>query len=150
MQPDIAAVVASLTLPSGITLRAWTEADFPAIQQLTRAEGWTTQDIHPDELRAAWQHSWPALVVVEGAGEESGGVIIGSVRAITDGAITVYVADLIVSPAFRGIGLGAMLVEACHRLVPTARLDLLAVADAAAFYEHIGFRPFRGYRKSFR
>lgn len=107
--------------------------------------GWTSQDAHPDDYAEAWFGSWPALVCEDGEG-----AIIGFVRAITDGAMTVYVAELLVAPARRGRGVATALLDACHVIVPTARLDLLATADAVAFYERRGYRSLRGYRRSFR
>jgi hypothetical protein len=44
--------------------------------------------------------------------------------------------------------LGALLLRVCQRLAAPARLDLLAVPEAAAFYSAQGFRPFAGFRRS--
>jgi GNAT superfamily N-acetyltransferase len=133
----------TFTLPSGVHIRAWAETDFSAIQRLSSAEGWTTVITRPDDARAAWRTSWPALVAV------ADGAVIGFVRALTDGAVTCYVADLLVAPAWRGQGLGAALLDACHQLFPTVRFDLLSLDDAAGFYEAQEFRPLRGFRKSY-
>jgi ribosomal protein S18 acetylase RimI-like enzyme len=52
--------------------------------------------------------------------------VVGFLRTLSDGAVTTYVAGLLVAPAWRGRGLGRTLLDACQALVPTTRLDLLA------------------------
>ncbi len=144
-QHQLEIVLKTLSIPEGIQLRAWQEADFPAIQRLTAQQGWLTPTTRPTEALLAWRHSWPALVVTEG--EE----VIGFVRALTDGEVTTYIADLLVAPRYRRRGLGRLLVEACHALYPHTRLDLISEEDAVPFYRRERFRDMgRGMRKSFR
>ena len=76
-------------------------------------------------------------------------MVVGFLRALSDGAVTTYVAEVLVAAGHRGRGIGTALLEACHRLCPETRIDLLSTADASAFYEAGGFRAFAGYRKSF-
>ncbi len=142
MGVDLTGTLGDLSLPPGIRLRAWQEGDFTAIQVMSSAEGWQTPMHRPDEARAAWRASWPALVALKG--DE----VVGFLRAVSDGAITTYIAEMAVAPAYRGHGLGRALVEACYRLVPSTRLDLLSMESSVPFYEASGFRPFKGYRKS--
>ena len=78
-------------LPPGIAVRPWTEADFPAIQRLSRAEGWPTPVERPDAALAAWRRSWPALVAAHG------GEVVGFLRALSDGEVTTYVAEVLVA-----------------------------------------------------
>jgi len=145
-QPDVqcqvAALASALALPAGVTVRAWAEADFPAVQQLSAAESWTTPLNWPEAARQAWLRSEPALVAV------ADGAIVGFLRGLSDGGVTVYIAEVLVAPTWRGRGLGAALLELAQRLNPGARLDLLATAASRAFYERAGFRPFYGYRLS--
>ena len=138
----IGLIIKDLNLPAGITVREWFQADFPAIQALSSAEGWLSVQTRPAEALRAWENSWPALVVTS---EER---VIGFLRAISDGEITTYIAEILVAPAWRGKGLGKLLLEVCHRLVPTTRFDLLSLEKAANFYQGNGFREFRGFRKS--
>jgi 8-oxo-dGTP pyrophosphatase MutT (NUDIX family)/GNAT superfamily N-acetyltransferase len=134
-------VLRDLAAPAGAVLRPWAEGDFPAIQSLSAAEGWTTPTARPEASLASWRAAWPALVAV------ADGAVVGFLRAVSDGAVSTYVGEVIVAPAWRGRGLGAALLEAYHALAPTTRLDLLAIPEAAAFYEHIGFQPFAGFRR---
>ncbi len=40
------------------------------------------------------------------------------------------------------------LLAAAQDLVPGSRLDLLATSGSRSYYEHLGFRPFFGFRIS--
>lgn len=141
---QLASALAAVTLPSGIAIRPWNEGDFPVIQRLSDNEGWPTPSARPTEALWSWQWSWPALVAT--ADTE----VVGFVRGLTDGAVTTYIAELLVAPVWRGTGIGAALVETCHALYPSARLDLLSTAQAERFYTKTGFRSFTGFRKSYR
>jgi GNAT superfamily N-acetyltransferase len=139
------AALSTIPLPVGIHIRPWSEADFPALQRLFAEQGWTTPLNRPEEARAAWQASWPALVMTEGE------QVIGVVRGLTDGEITTYIAELLVAPTHRHRGLGRLLLDACHALHPHTRLDLIASDEANAFYKTRGFRLVgEGLRKSYR
>jgi GNAT superfamily N-acetyltransferase len=144
-QSHLASILPQLAFPSGISLRAWTEADFPAIQRLSSLEGWPTPASRPEEALTAWRHSWPALMAVD---DEA---VIGFVRAITDGEITLFVAELLVDAPYRGQGIGRLLLDACHRLFPHTRIELFSTETSASFYAYHGFRPVgAGFRKSYR
>ena len=125
-----------------MTVRRWEVADFPAVQALFVAEGWPTPRDRPDVAQAAWRCSTPVLVA------EAAGAIVGFLRGLGDGGLTVYVAELLVRPDWRGRGVATTLLVEAQRLNPGARLDLLATEASAPFYERLGFRPFRGYRLS--
>ena len=140
-QSDVAAVVSTLRLPPRVTIRAWDEADFSAIEYLFQAEGWSTPLKRLDNARKAWRHSWPTLVAV------SADAVIGFSRALSDGAVTTYVAALLVAPAWRRQGIASALLEVSQRLCPGSQLDLLATAASQPFYERVGFRSFAGYRR---
>lgn len=135
-------VAAQLSLPAGVGLRAWREDDYGAVRDLAVAEGWSTLRDRPADGLAAWQRSWPALVATH---EQA---IVGFARALTDGAVTIYVADLLVAPTWRGQGLGRALLATCHLLLPTTRIDLLSTTGADEFYRGQEFRAFPGFRKS--
>lgn len=128
--------------PEGVAIRPWAEADFPAVQALSAAEGWRTAAERPTAAVAAWRASFPALVA------EADGAVVGFLRAVSDRAVTTYVADVLVAPAWRGRGLATALLDACHALVPATRLDLLSVPGAVAFYERSGFTSFAGFRRT--
>jgi GNAT superfamily N-acetyltransferase len=141
---DIQTITRLLTLPPGVGIRPWVEGDFPAVQRLSEAEGWPTPLERPAEALAAWRRSWPTLVAV--AEQE----VIGFCRALSDGSVTTYIAELLVAPGWQGQGIGSALLEASQRLCPGSRLDLLAMETSRRFYERVGFRPFYGFRLSWQ
>lgn len=144
-QNQLEAALKTMTIPPGIQLRCWAEADFPAVHHLSALQGWPTAHNRAEEALIAWQHSWPALVITE---EES---IIGFVRGLTDGKITTYIAELLIDPRHRGKGLGRLLLDVCHALHPHTRLDLISTEEADPFYKAHGFRYVgEGLRKSYR
>jgi len=139
--------LAQLTMPAGVGCRAWTVDDFLAIQQLSNAEGWPTPQRRPDDALAAWHNSWPALVAVEAEREEH---VIGFVRSITDGSITLYVMELLVDVRYRSRGIGQMLLDTCHYLYPHTRIELMALETSQSYYRSHGFRLIgEGFRKSY-
>jgi len=142
-QRQTAAALSELVLPAGAQIRAWADADFPDIQRLSSAEGWPTPMARPDQALESWRNAWPTLVAV------ADGALVGFVRALTDGEVTMYIAELLVVPGWRGRGLGLALLDACHLLHPHTRLDLLSTESADRFYEANGFRRFQGFRKSY-
>lgn len=138
------AILATLPLPQGISIRLWDEKDFPVIQRLSDRAGWSTPTERPNDALRAWHHSSPTLLAT--SDEE----VIGFVRAITDGAVTMYICELLVAPEWRSMGIGSALLDACHALYSSTRLDLLSTESADVFYGARGFQAFRGFRKSYR
>jgi GNAT superfamily N-acetyltransferase len=139
---DLEAIVETIALPAGIIIRAWAEADFPAIQQLSQAEGWSTPLIRPDDALEAWRRSWPTLVAIQGD------TLIGFCRSLSDGLITTFVAELLVAPSWRRRGIAGALLDVTQQLSPGSRLDLLSTSEGQSFYQQAGFRPFPGFRRS--
>lgn len=143
-QQQLSRALEQVELPSEIMIRAWTEEDFPAIQRLSSTEGWTSPTRRSADSLRAWQNSRPALVALKND------VVVGFVRALTDGAITMYIAELLVDVHTRNAGIGRALLETCHQLYPTVRMDLLAADGSRAFYEACGYRFMHdGMRKSY-
>ena len=141
-QSAVAAATSKLSLPQGVSIRAWIEEDFSEIQRLSRGEGWPTPEERPAEALHAWQQSWPVLVATK---DER---VIGFVRALTDEEVTMYIAELLVDARWRGRGVGRSLLEACHNLHPHTRQDLLSTEGSDAFYQAFAFRGFAGFRKN--
>lgn len=127
--------------PNGVTIRDWQDSDFPAIQRLSEAEGWPSPTQRAAESLHSWHHAQIALVAV--IDDE----IVGFLRGLSDGAITTYIAELLVVPNWRGQGIAAALLNEAQQRFPSTRLDLLATAESSSFYERIGFHAFAGYRR---
>ena len=72
-------------------------------------------------------------------------MIIAFLRYLTDDVLTTFIAEILVDKAFRGQGLGRLLVEEIMNLHPKTRLELISEADD--FYDHLRFRNVgKGYR----
>ena len=67
---------------------------------------------------------------------------VGFARAVSDGVVFAYLADVYVLPDYRGRGLGLELVREMVERGPYARVRwLLHTADAHALYAKLGFAP---------
>lgn len=136
--------LSQIEIPIGISLRIWRENDFPAIQRLSSDEGWPTPEKRPEEALVGWKASWPTLVALDTE------QIVGFVRALTDGTITLYVMELLVVPVHRGKGIGRSLLDACHVLYPRTHIEVTAIETSQSFYSAQGFRSIgSGMRKSY-
>ncbi len=125
-----------------VSVREFCTEDFAAIQFLSQQEGWPTPVERPAEGLKAWQQSNVRLVA------EHDGQIVGFVRGLTDLAVTMYIAEILVKKDHRGKGIGTALLEECQRLHPTVRIDLLSAEASDGFYLERGFRTFSGFRRS--
>lgn len=96
-----------------------------------------------EDALKAWENSNITLVALDGD------IIVGLIRALTDGKITTYIAEIIVDTSYRGKGIGRALLDICHNLYPHARLDLLSTDGADEFYQRESFRTHMGFRKSY-
>lgn len=70
-----------------------------------------------------------------------GGEQVGFARAVTDGAVFAWIADVFVLDEHRGRGLGVWLIETILSAEPFdhLRVVLLATDDAHGLYERFGF-----------
>ncbi len=141
-QLRVDAALNRVTIPPGIIVRSWEDDDLTAVHELAKQERWTTLEHRPMDARRGWHHSWPALVATNGDKP------VGFLRALTDGEMTTYVAEIVIAATWRGKGVGKALVEVCRELCPSTRLDLLSTGAADGFYEALGFRRVQGFRKS--
>jgi GNAT superfamily N-acetyltransferase len=132
-----------ISLPDGVSIRPWQQKDFSAVQQISAAEGWVVPRERPGDMLSAWHHSWPALVALDHQG-----MIIGFLRALSDGKVTTYVAEILVIHKWRGQGIGSALLNVCHHMYPNTRLDILVPGFSDGFYERQGFTPENGFRRS--
>ena len=107
--------------------------DFDKTSEVIKASYWgegRTDEIH----RRAFAYSLCLGAYVDG--EQ-----VGFARAITDYACFAYVADVIVWPERRGLGIGKKLIAALlgHPALATVTGFSLRTSDAHSLYEHFGF-----------
>lgn len=124
-------------------IRPYEDHDFEKVIEIYKELKWTTFYSRLDDSKNAFNNSSLSLVY------EIDGEIVGFIRAITDYHITTFIPELLIKENFRGNGIGTSLIDMCHRLYPTCRIELLT-DDAADFYRKIGFdQEFIGMRKRF-
>ena len=117
------------------------EQHLAGIIRLTEAEGWPSFAADPERaLRVMTAPGVTSLVAVEE------GEVVGFARVLSDGAITSYLAEMVVAPACRGHGVGRALIEEAFRRCGTIRMDLLSEETSEGFYQSLPHRRLAGYR----
>ena len=127
-----------------IAIRDYEKNDFESIQQLNAQEGWSNLVEKRENTEKAWECSSIAYVAENGDQQ-----VIGYIRGLTDGFVSMFICELLVEVPYRGLGIGKKLLDFAHSQHPHTRLELLASASSSAFYEKYAFRPFYGFRKTF-
>lgn len=127
---------------TGLLIRPYQETDFPEIHAMNKMEGWSNLVEKHEDAKQAWGNSNIAFVA------QAGNEIIGSIRGLTDGCITLYISELIIHENYRGKGVGKKLMAHAHERYPKTRMELLASNTSHSYYETQGFRPFYGFRKT--
>jgi GNAT superfamily N-acetyltransferase len=122
------------------------EDHFEQIQELNRIEGWTQLVEQHEETFKAWKNSNAAFVVLD----EKERQMIGYIRGLSDGFVTTYICEMLIAQEFRGKGIGGKLLKYVHSLFPRTRMEMLASSTSHLFYESNNFRPFYGFRKTFK
>lgn len=112
-----------------------------AVVRITQGEQWPSFAADPE--RALRVLTAPGTVAVVAVAE---GEVVGYARALTDGALTCYLADMAIVPAHRGRGIGRRLVDEVFRRSGAQRMDLLALDEAEGFYQSLPHRRLPGYR----
>lgn len=127
-----------------IAIRDYEKNDFESIQELNAQEGWTNLVEQSERTEKAWECS-PIAYVAENGDQQ----VIGYIRGLTDGFVSMYICELLVGAPYRGLGIGKKLLDFAHSRHPHTRLELLASASSCSFYEKYAFRSFYGFRKTF-
>lgn len=126
-----------------LTIRPYRESDFPTIHHLNKEEQWNNLVMKEQDTKRAWANSSVAVVA------ELDGKVVGCLRGLTDGFVSLYICELLVSPHHRNSGIGKKLMHFVHSEYPKTRMELLASSTSRSFYEANGYRPFFGFRKTF-
>ncbi|WP_088071914.1 GNAT family N-acetyltransferase [Gottfriedia luciferensis] len=125
-----------------ITVRPYVEDDFSHIHNLNIKEKWNNLVEKSEDTQKAWENSNIKYVACF---NES---IIGYIRGLTDGNITLFVSELLIDENYRGLGIGTKLLKHVHKIYPKTRIDLLATSSSQTYYESNKFRSFYGFRKT--
>ena len=106
------------------------------IRALYAAVGWTAYTEDLPALERGFQSSLLVLAAYEG------GVLIGLIRVVGDGATVVFVQDLLVAPQKQRQGVGTALLKAVLDRYSNVRQLLLTTDNTpktVAFYKSLGF-----------
>ena len=126
-----------------VIIRSYIEDDFNEIHRFNNDEGWTNLVEKNEDTKGAWNNSNVTFIV------ESDDQIVGYIRGLTDGFISLYVCEVIIHKEYRGLNLGNELLKYVHSLYPKTRMELLASSTSRTFYEAHEFRAFYGFRKTY-
>lgn len=116
-------------------VRAIEATDTEAARRLLVAAGWDRGVDDVEQFRTLLSRSQLALVAVDD------GVVIGFLRALTDGMTNGYISMVVVDEAHRGRGVGRALVQAAMGDDPRITWVLRAGGRGGVlgFYEKLGF-----------
>ncbi|MCP3029028.1 GNAT family N-acetyltransferase [Halobacillus sp. A5] len=129
-------------MDSSFSIRSFQAKDFDAILELNSQEGWEQLAANKDETFHGWINSEPALVLT------NNDEVVGYLRGLTDGSVSLFVCELLIRRDYRGQNLGKILIEEAHSCYPSTRVEVLATSESEGYYSQQSFRPFYGFRKA--
>ncbi|MBU6259016.1 MAG: GNAT family N-acetyltransferase [Burkholderiales bacterium] len=116
-------------------IRAIRPAEIEAARLLLQENGWGSRVSNPRTFAELVGRSQIAIVAVEGE------VVVGFLRAITDGLFNGYISMVVVAETYRGRGIGAALVrEAMGQKLEMTWVLRAGRTGVSAFYEKLGFK----------
>jgi GNAT superfamily N-acetyltransferase len=118
------------------TVAQLSEAQIADLERLYQGEWWT-QGRERADIRRMLAHS-----VVVAFCETDGRRLVAFARVLTDYVYKALIFDVIVDPAYRGTGLGRMLIDAIVNhpdLREVRHFELYCLPELVPFYEQWGF-----------
>lgn len=129
-----------------VEIKVIADADRDSLKKLYQQAGWWHEsDQTPDG------NSWLDRLVKGSfcfVGAFAGEKLIGMGRAVSDGASDAYIQDVTVLEEFRGLGVGAGIVEKIVFFLQDRRIGwigLIAEPGTQPFYRRLGFAVMEGY-----
>ncbi|MGA7932008.1 MAG: GNAT family N-acetyltransferase [Kovacikia sp.] len=106
------------------------------LQELLQLAAFWAKDRRTEDLAVAIANSDPIITVWDGE------QLVGFARATSDGIYRATIWDVIIHPAYQGIGLGSKLVETVlsHPRMNRVERVYLMTTHQQRFYERIGFK----------
>jgi len=121
-----------------VELRERVESErLPQLMELFAA-GWWTSDRRADDVAAMLAASDLVFALVHRPDDK----LVGFARVLTDGVYLALVLDVLVVPDARGLGVGAMLMDAVvrhPRLAAVRSVELVCQPELFTFYRRWGF-----------
>ena len=118
-------------------------AEFDRLRKLYIEAAW----ISPDDPAVFLHRAVAGSAVAAGVFDDSG-TLIGFGRALSDGCSDAYIQDVVVSPEFRGQGLGRQIIrllESELRKVGVDWIGLVGEPGTEQFYSKLGLKSKAGY-----
>lgn len=132
-----APVPSFLKSPAGTTLHAWLSPETAhEAARLLVDEYWNQGVFSGDEIRRAHASGNPWV-----GARDANGRLVASARAISDGTKLAWIYDVVVAPAWRGLGCGQAVMRLLldHPQLRHVRRVFLGTRDAQPLYRRFGF-----------
>jgi len=103
---------------------------------------WWTKDRSKKEIKKMLKHSDIIIAIVNKKGR-----LIGFVRVLSDFVFKAEIYDVIVAKKYRGLGLGARLVQEVlthKKLKEVKQFNLQCLEEMVPFYKKFGFKEIKG------
>jgi len=125
-----------------VVIRETREIPIHQLRRLQDTTAWARGRSHA-QLQAILRHSDILLT----AWDEEAGVLVGCARVLTDFAVRALICDVIVDPAYQGLGLGRLLIEAieAHPALRDVAQIALFTTRKRDFYAHLGWDDHPGH-----
>lgn len=102
------------------------------MKMIANEEGWDYAD---DNLADKYKHALEASITYVAY---EGDVLKGYSRSINDFGLYIYVCDLLVTPDFRGKGVGRKLIECIYNHYPNSTVYVMSGVDG--YYEKLNYK----------
>ena len=125
-----------------ITIKKQEFVKLEDVLHLYQAVGWTNYTHQPQMLEQALSHSLAIYVALDGD------AVVGLIRLVGDGFLSVFVQDLIVLPSYQRQGIGSSLMKEALEDFKEAYQVQLATEQTeknVGFYRSMGFETLSTY-----
>ena len=125
-----------------ITIKKQEIVKLEDVLHLYQAVGWTNYTHQPQMLEQALSHSLAIYVALDGD------AVVGLIRLVGDGFLSVFVQDLIVLPSYQRQGIGRSLMkEALEDYKDAYQVQLVTeqTEKNVGFYRSLGFEALSTY-----
>ena len=123
-----------------VTISETRDVPIPALRALHEMAPWARGRSRA-QLRTLLRHSDIFLTAWDGD------ALIGCARVLTDFTVRALICDVIVHPAYQGLGIGRLLVEAteAHPALQHVEMLCLFTTEKHDFYAHLGWEVHPGH-----
>ena len=126
--------------PGEVSISETRDVPIPALRALHETAPWARGRSRA-QLRTLLRHSDIFLTAWDG------NALVGCARVLTDFTVRALICDVIVHPAYQGLGIGRLLVEAteAHPALQHVEMLCLFTTEKHDFYAHLGWEDHPGH-----